>query len=77
MRLAGQASNQGLDVRVTDLSRDLAGFPLQSFIDVHLVARPTYQVSAAPAERKRGRRLLQTGVGRPPRSKQAAYSGPT
>ena len=27
-------------------------------------ARLTYQVSAAPAERMRGRRLLQTGVGR-------------
>ena len=27
-------------------------------------ARLTYQVSAAPSERMRGRRLLQTGVGR-------------
>jgi hypothetical protein len=34
-----------------------------SGIERHALARPTYQVSAAPAERTRRRRLLQTGVG--------------
>jgi hypothetical protein len=31
--------------------------------DTSLLSAQRYQVSAAPAERRRGRRLLQTGVG--------------
>jgi hypothetical protein len=45
-------------------------FPLESYDEFARVHQRynavwlTYQVSAAPGERKRGRRLLQIGVGR-------------